>query len=93
MTRVILKGVIVVPVTELDLVKSELLIHTTLTLKEVGCLAFSVIPDQVNPYQFTVYEEFVNQAAFDHHQIRVKSSKWGKITKNVKRSYTVSSEK
>jgi quinol monooxygenase YgiN len=89
--KVILQGFIVVPDSDLEIVKSELVIHKSLTLKEEGCLTFTVTPDEVNPCKFNVYEEFVNQAAFDNHQARVKSSKWGEVTEGAERSYQISS--
>ena len=89
MAKVILQGFIVVPASELEVVKSELIVHKRLTLKETGCLIFTVTPDEVNPHKFAVYEEFVDQEAFDNHQSRVKSSKWGKVTKNVERNYEI----
>lgn len=91
MAKVILQGFIIVPVSDFEVVKNELVIHKKLTLKEAGCLTFAVTPDEVNPYKFSVYEEFVNQAAFDNHQARVKSSKWGEVTKNVERHYQINS--
>jgi len=91
LAKVILQGFIVVPESDLEAVKSELILHKRLTLKEVGCLTFTVTPDEVNPHKFIVYEEFVNQTAFDNHQARVKSSKWGKVTNNVERHYQISS--
>ncbi len=90
LAKVILEGFIVIPDSALDVVKSELINHKRLTLEEVGCLVFEVTPDAVNPQRFSVYEEFVNQAAFDNHQARVKSSKWGEVTKNVERHYQIS---
>ena len=91
LAKVILQGFIVVPDSDLEVVKNELVTHKNLTLKEAGCLTFTVTPDEVNPHKFSVYEEFVNQAAFDNHQARVKSSKWGEVTKNVERHYQLSS--
>ncbi len=91
LAKVILQGFIVVPDSDLEVVKRELVIHKKLTLNETGCLTFTVIPDEVNLHKFSVYEEFVNQAAFDNHQARVKLSKWGKVTKNVERHYKISS--
>jgi len=82
-----------VSLTVLEVVNRELITHKNLTLKEAGCLTFTVIPDEVNPNKFNVYEEFVNQAAFDNHQARVKSSKWGEVTKNVERYYQISTGK
>ena len=90
MSKVILQGFIVIPDSDLEVVKSELLIHKKLTLKEAGCLIFTVTSDEVNPHKFSVYEEFIDQTAFDNHQTRVKSSKWGEVTKNVERHYQIS---
>ncbi len=90
LAKVILKGFIIVPDSDLEVLKAELIIHKELTLNEAGCLTFTVTPDEVNLNKFNVYEEFVDQAAFDNHQSRVKSSKWGNVTKNVERHYQIS---
>lgn len=90
LAKVILKGFIMVPDEDLEVVKRELITHQKLTLKESGCLIFTVTPDLTNPNKFSVYEEFLNQAAFDHHQVRVRSSKWGEVTNNVQRHYQIS---
>ncbi len=90
MPKVILQGFIIVPDADLERVKSELVIHKNLTAKEKGCLIFEVTPDGMNANKFSVYEEFVNQAAFDHHQARVKASKWAEVTKHVERHYQIS---
>jgi quinol monooxygenase YgiN len=87
LTKVILQGFIIVPDSDLEQVKQELVTHKQLTLKEPGCLLFNVTPDETDTHKFNVYEEFVNQAAFDYHQKRVSSSVWGKVTTNVKRHY------
>ncbi|MGX9419053.1 putative quinol monooxygenase [Vibrio sp. RC27] len=90
MSKVILQGYIVVPDSDLAVVKTELVNHKRLTLEEAGCLTFTVTQDVADVHQFHVYEEFVDQTAFDHHQARVKSSTWGKVTKNVERHYQIS---
>lgn len=89
MTKVILEGFIIVPEPDIDEVKRELHTHIKLTLSEKGCLTFKVAPDQSDRTKFWVYEEFVDQAAFDKHQQRVKSSRWGEVTKNVARHYNI----
>ena len=89
MSKIILKGCIMVPQAELAVVMDELDNHIRLTREEAGCLAFEVTQSKSDPYRFDVYEEFTNQAAFDSHQRRVKSSRWGKVTVNVDRRYTV----
>ncbi|MCL1137311.1 putative quinol monooxygenase [Shewanella pneumatophori] len=83
MAKIILQGFIIVPDLDLELVSRELVTHKSLTLKEAGCLTFSVVPDESNPNKFNVYEEFVDQTAFDNHQARVKSSQWGKVTSHI----------
>ena len=92
MSKVTLKGFIVVPEAELALVQSELVNHVRLTQKEPGCLSFRVTQNADNPLQFDVFEEFSDRAAFEHHQQRVKASHWGKITQNVTRHYEVFEE-
>ncbi|MEH8183135.1 putative quinol monooxygenase [Aeromonas veronii] len=89
MSRVILKGFIIVPPNDLAAVKDELDNHIQLTRAETGCLIFKVTQDPLNPCRFDVYEEFFDEAAFQAHQARVKSSRWGKITVNVERHYMV----
>jgi len=90
LSKIILHGHILVSDTDLKIVKNELVIHTRLTQAEPGCLIFRVTPDPNNPNKFEVYEEFINQSAFDNHQARVKESNWGKVTKKVQRHYQLS---
>ncbi|MBL0480135.1 antibiotic biosynthesis monooxygenase [Aeromonas veronii] len=89
MSKVILKGFIVVPQAELTAVINELDNHIRLTRLEDGCLIFEVTQNEENQYRFDVYEEFKDQTTFDRHQLRVKSSKWGKVSVNVERYYEV----
>lgn len=89
MGAVILKGFIIVPPSNFAAVKDELDNHIQLTRSETGCLIFEVTQDPLNPCRFDVYEEFADPAAFQAHQARVKSSRWGDITINVERHYTV----
>jgi len=90
-SKVILEGFIEVPENDLELVRVELPNHIKLTRNENGCMIFDVNQDQENKCRFNVYEEFVNQESFDFHQKRVKLSRWGEITKNVKRNYNIKS--
>lgn len=91
MKKVILNGHIEVPETDLEAVLRELPRHTQLTLEEAGCIVFEVTQDSANERLFRVYEEFVDQHAFDGHQRRVQTSNWGSITKNVVRHYEITS--
>lgn len=89
MSKVILKGFILVPEPELFDIRRALIDHTQLTQQEPGCITFSVKQNTDNPCRFDVYEEFVNKAAFEYHQQRVKSSYWGEVSVNVERFYQV----
>jgi quinol monooxygenase YgiN len=89
MSKVTLKGFILVPESELELVKNELVNHKRLTLEETGCITFSVIQNSENALRFDVYEEFTDKVAFEQHQKRVKFSHWGKVTVNVERYYEI----
>jgi len=70
-------------------VLSELPNHIQLTRKETGCLVFNVTQDESDKSRFNIYEEFENKASFERHQNRVRTSVWGKITKNIERNYFV----
>jgi len=93
MQKIILSGYIEVPAEDLNAVLEELPNHTSLTQQESGCLTFKVTRDTTrdskHKHHFDVYEEFTDQTSFDKHQDRVKGSKWGAVTKNVERFYTM----
>ncbi len=89
MNKIVLKGYIIVPDSDLTAVKSELPVHIDLTRNEAGCLVFEVTQDEIENNKFHVYEEFVSEAAFMNHQLRVRSSKWGAVTKNIERNYEI----
>lgn len=90
LSKVILQGFIVVPESDIEVVNDALVIHKMLTLEETGCLIFTVIQDAENAQKFHVYEEFVDQAAFDKHQSRANASNWGEVAKHVERNYQIS---
>lgn len=92
MGKTVLRGYIEVCDEDLDLVTDALPEHIESTKNEKGCLVFHVNQDPVNPNLFSVYEEFVDQASFEFHQERVRNGKWGKITKNVKRNYDITTK-
>ncbi|QLE85490.1 antibiotic biosynthesis monooxygenase [Shewanella sp. Scap07] len=89
MAKIVLQGYIMVPVADMDAVKRGLVLHSTLTRAEPGCIKFEVSPDDEIENRFNVYEVFDCQASFDHHQLRVKASNWGKISQNVSRHYQI----
>lgn len=87
MAKVILKGHIIVPFSELEVILEELNKHIQLTKLEDDCLVFNVKQRPENSCYFDVYEEFTDQPAFEYHQQRVKQSTWGRISQNVERHY------
>jgi len=90
LNKLILEGHIVVSDDDLASVQDELPNHLELTQQEAGCLVFRVSPDPENRNVFNVYEEFVDRDAFDLHQRRVKSSRWGEVSAKVERHYEIS---
>lgn len=84
-----LQGFIIVPREILEMVKTALIEHKRLTIQEPGCISFSVTQNQNNFCKFDVYEEFVDQTAFEQHQARVNYSDWGNVTKDVERHYQI----
>ena len=89
MSKIILKGFILVSEIDLCVEQEELKNHTKLTLEEPGCIVFEVTQNKGNPLRFEVYEEFKDRASFDIHQVRVSSSRWGEVTQNVERHYKI----
>ena len=77
------------PEHDLEVVVSELPNHIELTRKEAGCISFYVCQSDSDPHRFNVNEEFESRAAFEQHQARVKTSRWGKVTSNVERHYEI----
>ncbi len=89
MSKITLKGFITVTDDDMVSVLNELPNHIELTRKEIGCLVFNVTQDECDKSRFNVYEEFENKESFEQHQNRVSTSIWGKVTKNVERSYSI----
>ena len=82
-----LKGYIIVPLEELEVVQSYLVEHIRNTLNEEGCLEFIVEQDESDKCVFHVFETFIDREAFEAHQDRTKASDWGAVTRNVRRLY------
>lgn len=74
MAKVILKGFIIIPADNKQMILSALEKHIKLTRQEVGCIVFDIMADDVCQDKYWVYEEFVDKAAFELHQARVRSS-------------------
>ena len=92
MSKITLKGHIVVSADNLSAVMTELPTHVELTRQEPGCLVFEVIQDIGRKNVFNVYEEFTDRQAFEQHQLRVKNSSWGRMAAGVERHYQVSED-
>lgn len=89
MPGIVLRGHIVVPLHDLEPVLRDLPTHVELTRNEPGCLIFEVTQDVEAATIFHVYEEFIDRQAFEAHQHRVQNSRWGRVTANVERHYTI----
>lgn len=87
MSKVILKGYVLVADPDLVAVKSELANHIELTRQEEGCLVFEVSQDNKNTNRFNVYEEFTSQDAFIMHQQRVSRTEWGNVSTRLEKHY------
>ncbi len=90
MAKIVLCGYVIVPNSELnETVRSAMAEHIHLTLAEPGCLDFTLTPDKTNPNRFSLYEEFIDRAAFDFHQARTKKSAWHYASKNIERHFSI----
>ncbi|MEM7217925.1 MAG: antibiotic biosynthesis monooxygenase [Pseudomonadota bacterium] len=89
MTKITLSGRIDVPPADLAAVLAELPNHVALTRQEPGCLVFRVEPRFDAPNVFDVYEEFEDEAAFEAHQARVRTSTWGTVSAGASRQYKI----
>lgn len=61
--------------------------HTRLTLAELGCHYFEVKPHPKIAGRYIVNEAFDDERAYNAHIKRSNRSEWGKITRNIKRTY------
>ena len=89
MTRVILKGYVIVPDDDLDAINEALPAHIVNTRAEDGCLLFNVTQDVNKKNRFSVHEEFINKESFLNHQDRVKRSEWGNVSANLEKHYHI----
>lgn len=87
--RIFLNGHIDVPDHRLDAVRAALPMHIALTRAEEGCITFDVVESDTVPGRFMVAEIFVDQAAFDAHQVRARGSEWFKVTEGIERHFAI----
>lgn len=85
---VTLKGYIDVPADRLDAVRAGMADHIRLSRAEPGCIRFDMHEGENG--RFYVDEEFVDAAAFEHHQDRNRASPWWKTTDGIPRHFDVS---
>jgi quinol monooxygenase YgiN len=76
---------------ESEIVRQHLAAHIDLTRSEPGCLYFEVTETE-DPLVWRVEELFIDQAAFDAHQIRTKASQWAEKTAAIRRRYQITTE-
>jgi len=88
--KVHLTGYIDVPAPLLARATSALQDHIRLTRAEAGCEKFVVTPCSRVEARFLVDETFVDQAAFDHHQVRARASHWGILSRDFARHFDIS---
>ena len=89
MSKVVLCGYVIVPPLELELLTIAMKEHIRLTLAESGCVEFTLTADKDDIYKYSLYEEFIDKAAFDFHQKRTRASKWFKVSKNIERHFSI----
>lgn len=87
--KIYLNGHIDVPADRRDAVAQALPHHIALTRAEPGCLSFDVTPSEDIAGRYLVSEVFSDQASFDAHQQRTKSSSWFTVTQGIPRDYTI----
>ena len=73
---------------ECEIVRLHLPEHIRLTQQETGCISFKVTQSD-DPLIWRVEEAFVDQAAFDAHQARTRSSEWAIKTAAIQRDYRI----
>ena len=80
-----LSGTITVPPNDLERVLAALADHILLTRAEPGCRSFSV--EEKENGAFLVSEEFIDRAAFEAHQVRLRETPWAAASVNAVRNY------
>jgi len=73
---------------EAEVVIRHLPRHVELTRSEPGCVRFEVERTD-DPLVWSVSERFVDRAAFDAHQARVRESEWGREAAAIARDYVI----
>jgi quinol monooxygenase YgiN len=80
-----LSGKITVPAADLERVRRALPEHLRLTRSEPGCQSFTVTEQEGGIFQ--VDETFINKAAFQAHQTRIRGTDWEAASASAARDY------
>lgn len=84
-----ISGYVDVPEADREAFKRELPKHSKLTNAEPGCQYFRVKVHTSIAGRYHVEEAFDDEAAYDAHVIRTRTTAWADATKNIRRSYDV----
>ena len=87
--KIYLTGYLDVPEDRREAVAEALPDHIELTRAEPGCISFDVVLSGDIEGRYLVAEIFTDQAEFDAHQTRMKSSHWFAVTQSIPRDYTI----
>ena len=88
MGNVVLTGYVIIREEDFDAISQAMPEHIRSTLAEPGCLDFKLTQDKNDLLRFSVYEEFTDQKALEHHQARSKEGEWHKVTKHMQRHFS-----
>lgn len=84
--KVIARGTIHCPSSELEAMRPLIDEHVRLSRAEPGCLCFDISPSRHDPEIFTVTEEFVDRDAFAAHTARTRASDWWEKSQHLIRN-------
>lgn len=73
---------------DMKIIETYLPDHITLSREEPGCLTFTVT-QSANPLVWYVDETYVDQAAFEAHQARNRTSVWWQKSQGLVRDFQI----
>lgn len=87
--KVIARGTIHCPSSELDQMRPLIAEHVRLSRAEPGCIHFDISPSGHDPEIFIVAEEFVDRDAFAAHTARTRTSEWWDKSQHLVRNISI----
>ncbi|MFV0491191.1 MAG: putative quinol monooxygenase [Pseudorhodobacter sp.] len=72
--------------TQAQIVRDYIDEHIRLSRAEPGCLHFEVRATK-DPLIWQVSESFINETAFQTHQVRTRNSIWAEKTRHIRRNF------